>query len=93
MTEEKPQIAFIGLGLMGVGFTKRLIELGYEVTGQDVGPAKLTAASEWGVKPAGSAAEAVQEADIVQICVLETSSVRDIVIGKGGIVETGRAVH
>ena len=91
MTEEKPQIAFIGLGLMGAGFTKRLIELGYEVTGHDVDPAKMTAASEWGVKPAGSAAEAVQEADIVQICVLETSSVRDIVIGKGGIVETGRA--
>jgi len=91
MTDKKPKIAFIGLGLMGAGFTKRLTALGYEVIGYDADPAKVAAAAEWSVEPAGCAAEAAREANIVQICVLETSSVRDIVLGTDSIAETGQA--
>ncbi len=89
--DRKPKIAFIGLGLMGAGFTNRLTALGYEVTGYDADSAKVAAAAGWGVEPADSAALASQGADIVQICVLETSSVRDIVLGKDGVAETGQA--
>ena len=32
------RIGFIGLGLMGTGFTKRLIATGHEVTGYDPDP-------------------------------------------------------
>jgi 3-hydroxyisobutyrate dehydrogenase-like beta-hydroxyacid dehydrogenase len=91
MIAEKPEIAFIGFGLMEAGFTKRLISLGYEVAGHDADPTKVVAAGEWGVEPASSAAEAARESDIVQICILETSSVSDIVLGKGGIAGTGQA--
>ena len=35
MTDAKPRIGFIGLGLMGTGFTTRLLELGYTVTIND----------------------------------------------------------
>ena len=36
MTAQKPRVGFIGLGLMGAGFTTRLIECGYRVHGFDL---------------------------------------------------------
>ena len=89
MATDKPRIAFIGLGLMGAAFTKRLTSLGYEVTGHDIDPAKVEAARGWGVRPAASAAEAAHDADIVQVCVLETEHVRDIALGPHGIADCG----
>ena len=37
----KPTIGFIGLGLMGQAFTKRLVSSGYTVTGFDLDPEKI----------------------------------------------------
>ena len=39
----KKPIGFIGLGLMGQGFTRRLVELGHVVLGFDIDPAKVAA--------------------------------------------------
>ena len=47
MTAAKPRIAFIGLGLMGAGFTKRLTRLGYSVMGFDLEIDRMAAASIW----------------------------------------------
>lgn len=91
MTDQPPRIAFIGLGLMGAAMTRRLTGLGYQVTGFDIDPIKLSAAESWNVQPASNAMEAAQDADIVQICVLETSSVREIVLGAGGVAEVANA--
>ena len=41
MGNSKQKIGFIGLGLMGQGFTKRLVECGYQVTGFDLNPVKM----------------------------------------------------
>ena len=51
------RIGFVGLGLMGTGFTKRLIATGHAVTGYDPDPARMSAAGKNGVKAAVSAAE------------------------------------
>ncbi|TMJ51502.1 MAG: NAD(P)-dependent oxidoreductase, partial [Alphaproteobacteria bacterium] len=58
-------VGFIGLGLMGQGFTRRLAGKGYRVVGFDIDAAKTRAASEWGVTPANSAAEVAQACDII----------------------------
>lgn len=87
MTDDKPAIAFIGLGLMGAAFTRRLIERGYAVTGYDIVAEKVRAAAEQGVRPAASAAEAAAAADIVLICVTATQAVEAAVFGPGGIAE------
>ena len=47
MTAAKPRIAFIGLGLMRAGFTKRLTRLGYSVMGFDLEIDRMAAASIW----------------------------------------------
>ncbi len=53
-------IGFVGLGLMGQGFTQRLAEKGYKVVGFDIDESKVKAAAAWGVQPAKSAAEVAE---------------------------------
>ena len=69
------RIGFIGLGLMGTGFTKRLIATGHEVIGYDPDPARMDEAVKRGVQAASSAAEVAKAADIVLICVINTAAV------------------
>jgi len=87
-------VGFIGLGLMGQGFTRRLAEKGYRVVGFDIDAAKTRAASEWGVTPANSAAEVAQACDIILVSVIDPagikSAVEDVVLGPNGIVAAGR---
>lgn len=78
------RIGFLGLGLMGEGFTRRLIELGHEVAGFDPVDARREAASDWGVRPAASAAEAAADADLVMTCVTTTDHLEGALFGPGG---------
>src|SRR5260370_14680544 len=76
-------VGFIGLGLMGQGFTRRLGEKGYRVVGFDIDAAKTGAASEWGVAPAKSAAEGAQACDIILVSVIDPAS------GKSAVGDVG----
>lgn len=82
-------IGFIGLGLMGQGFTRRLAEKGYGVVGFDIDEAKVRAAAAWGVKPAANAAAVAQACDVVLNCVINTAAVEDAAIGPHGVASTG----
>lgn len=88
---DQAKIGFIGLGNMGVGFTKRLTSQGRSVIGYDIDRAKTQAAEAWGVVPAQSPADVARAADVILICVISTQAVEDVVLGSGGIVEIGRA--
>ncbi|MBN9496567.1 MAG: NAD(P)-dependent oxidoreductase [Alphaproteobacteria bacterium] len=83
----QPAIGFIGLGLMGQGFTRRLAESGFKVTGYDIAAEKVKAAAAHGVAPAASPAAVAAASDIVLVCVTSTNAVREAVFGSGGIVE------
>jgi len=83
-------VGFIGLGLMGQGFTRRLVEKGYRVVGFDIDAAKTGAASDWGVTPAKSAAEVAQACDIILVSVINTAAVEDVALGPSGVVAAGR---
>jgi 3-hydroxyisobutyrate dehydrogenase-like beta-hydroxyacid dehydrogenase len=86
-------IGFIGLGLMGAGFTKRLVGCGHHVLGYDLDPARVAEAQGWGVEPAGSPAEAASRADLVFVCVTTSAAVREVILGlvaAGGL--TGKIV-
>jgi 3-hydroxyisobutyrate dehydrogenase-like beta-hydroxyacid dehydrogenase len=78
-------VGFVGLGLMGEGFTRRLIERGHSVTGFDIDPDKLRASAAWGVKPAESGAQVAQACDVVLICAINTAAVEDVTLGPRGI--------
>src|ERR687897_84556 len=57
MAHRTPDLGFIGLGLMGQAFTKRLVACGHRVTGYDVVADKIARARAHGVRAASSAAE------------------------------------
>jgi 3-hydroxyisobutyrate dehydrogenase-like beta-hydroxyacid dehydrogenase len=79
-------LGFIGLGLMGQGFTQRLMEKGHKVVGFDIDADKTKAAAGWGVAPADSATEVAQSADIAFICVINTAAVEDAALGLHGLI-------
>ena len=88
MGETKQKIGFIGLGLMGQGFTKRLTESGYCVTGFDLDATKVEQASKHGVITASNAAEVAKSSDVVLVCVTSTDGVEKVIFGAGGVAET-----
>ena len=65
---DKGRIGFVGLGLMGQAFTRRLVACGYAVSGYDVVADKVAAAAAQGVRPAASAAEVARACDQVHVC-------------------------
>jgi 3-hydroxyisobutyrate dehydrogenase-like beta-hydroxyacid dehydrogenase len=79
-------VGFVGLGLMGAGFTHRLVEKGHRVVGFDADQSKIRAATAWGVSPANSAAEVADAADIVLVSVINTGAVEDVALGPGGLI-------
>lgn len=78
-------IGFIGLGLMGQGFTRRLVEKGHKVVGFDIDREKTKSAAGWGVMPAASAAEIAQQSDMILTCVINTAAVEDAALGAAGV--------
>jgi len=82
-------IGFIGLGLMGQGFVKRLIATGHEVIGLDVMPEKSAAAVELGAAIAATPAELARTADIIEICVTTPANVAEIIEGPDGLTSAG----
>ena len=88
MGNSKQKIGFIGLGLMGQGFTKRLVECGYQVTGFDLNPVKMEQAKLHGVITTVNAAEVTAKSDVVLICVTSTDDVEKAIFGEGGVAET-----
>ena len=87
----KPNLGFIGLGLMGQALTAHLTDCGYQVTGYDIDQAKVEQAAAHGVKPAASSAEVTQASDIVLMCVISTDAVEEAVFGAAGVAEGGAA--
>ena len=78
-------LGFVGLGLMGQGFTRRLLEKGHSVIGYDIDAGKTKAAAAWGVKPAKSAAEVADSAEIILVSVINTAAVEDVALGSRGL--------
>jgi 3-hydroxyisobutyrate dehydrogenase/2-hydroxy-3-oxopropionate reductase len=79
-------IGFIGLGLMGAGFCKRLIATGRSVVGYDLDPARRAEAEALGAALAASPAEVAERANPICIAVTTTKAVQAVVTGEGGIL-------
>ncbi|HEY0413888.1 MAG TPA: 3-hydroxyisobutyrate dehydrogenase [Allosphingosinicella sp.] len=72
------RIAFIGLGNMGGGMAANLVKAGHEVRAFDLSEAALAKAEANGCSRAGSAAEAVAEAEAVVTMLPAGKHVRDV---------------
>ena len=72
------RIAFIGLGNMGGGMAANLAKAGHEVRAFDLSEAALAKAEERGCRRAGSAAEALTDAEAVVTMLPAGKHVRDV---------------
>ena len=81
------RIAYIGVGLMGLPMTRRLLSLGYPVHVFDIAPTQLALAREAGAEVAANAAEAARGADLVLLNLPTPHAVEAAVFGPEGVAE------
>ena len=84
-------IGFIGLGIMGHPMALNLVKAGYKVTVFNRTRSKAEPLEKSGALVAATPAEAARLADVVMIIVSDTAAVEEVVLGKGGILETLRS--
>jgi 3-hydroxyisobutyrate dehydrogenase len=90
MAEHDVRLGFIGLGLMGLPMTIRLLDAGFAVAAWNRTPEKASPAAERGARIAASPAEVAQASDIVFTCILDTAGMEQVVFGPGGVAEGAR---
>ena len=86
-----PSIGFIGLGIMGQPMALNLVRAGFPVTVFNRTPEKTAPLKEAGAQVAATPAEATAQADFVISIVSDTAAMEEVVMGKGGILETIRS--
>jgi 3-hydroxyisobutyrate dehydrogenase len=84
-------LGFAGIGLMGLPMCRRLLAAGYPLTVWNRNPAKCTPLVEAGARQVATAAELCQHADVVMLCLADTSVVREVVFGPGGIANGAKS--
>ncbi|WP_461635282.1 2-hydroxy-3-oxopropionate reductase [Glutamicibacter soli] len=84
-------VAFIGLGIMGLPMAKNLVNAGFTVTGFNRSQGAIDALVAAGGKGAGSVAEAVKDADVVITMVPDSPDVEAVVSGKDGVFANAKA--
>jgi 3-hydroxyisobutyrate dehydrogenase-like beta-hydroxyacid dehydrogenase len=86
-----PTVGFIGLGKMGRPMTQRLLAAGFQVTVHNRSQGVVEELAREGARPARSAREVAQAADIVLTCLPTPPVVEDIFLADDGVAAGGRA--
>ncbi|PZR44240.1 MAG: 2-hydroxy-3-oxopropionate reductase, partial [Stutzerimonas stutzeri] len=86
-----PTIAFAGIGLMGLPMCRRLLAAGYRLVVWNRSSEKCQPLVELGARAVATPAELCAEADVVLLCLADTAAVREVLFGKGGVAEGGKA--
>eukprot|EP01037_Dinobryon_pediforme_P014070 gene14070-14188_t len=91
-TPQNPKIGFIGLGFMGHGMAKNIVDKGYALT--ILGRSKRTPVEDLvarGAVEVKTAKEVAAQSDIIFLCVTGSREVEDILRGTDGLKEGLRA--
>jgi len=78
----------IGIGDMGSGLAKNLIQNGFPTMGFDLLDERMKSFIDLGGSPAQDAAEVGRHSDVVFIMVMNGEQVNDVVFGEAGLVTT-----
>ena len=87
---EKFRIGYVGIGLMGLPMTRRLLERGHAVTACDIVPARTDQARAAGATVAATPAETARGADLVLLNLPTTDAVGIAVFGEDGVASAIR---
>lgn len=88
----QPQIAFLGLGVMGGPMTANLARNGLSVKAWNRTPNRpgIDIAAAAGATIVPSIAEAVESADAIFTCLGDVPDVEEVILGSGGVAETAK---
>jgi 2-hydroxy-3-oxopropionate reductase len=90
MTDTKPTIAFIGLGIMGGPMAANLVQAGYAVTGYNRSRGKVDTLIEKGGQGADTIADAVRDADVIITIVPDSPDVEAVAGGEDGMLANAK---
>ncbi len=85
------RIGFIGLGIMGRGMTRNLINAGFDLTVWNRTAARMDDLVNMGATAATSPAEVARTCDIIITCVSDTPDVEAVILGDDGVLHGARA--
>jgi 3-hydroxyisobutyrate dehydrogenase-like beta-hydroxyacid dehydrogenase len=86
MSEEIKGVGVIGLGNIGSGIAKNIIEAGYDVTVYNRSPTKMEPFLKMGAKPASSPREAADGVDVILTSLMDDESVESVTTGEDGLL-------
>jgi 3-hydroxyisobutyrate dehydrogenase-like beta-hydroxyacid dehydrogenase len=80
------RIGFVGLGVMGGGVARRLLEAGHELTGYNRTPGKADALVALGMRAAATPREVAERSDVTFSMVTNTKALAAVTEGPDGIL-------
>ena len=89
MTNTKPRVGYVGVGLMGAPMILRLLAAGYEVVVWNRTREKILPVLEAGATEAESPANVASQVDFVFQCLTDAQAVEQVVFGDEGISAAG----
>jgi 3-hydroxyisobutyrate dehydrogenase-like beta-hydroxyacid dehydrogenase len=89
------KVGFVGLGRMGQGMARRLLDAGHDLKVFDQFAAQAAPLTAAGARAAASVAELAAESDVVVTMLVEDTAVTHVALGPGGLCESLRkgAIH
>lgn len=78
-------VGFIGLGRMGQGMARRILEAGHDLLVFDAVPSQTTVLGAAGARATGSIREVCDARDVVVTMLVEDAAVGDVALGAGGL--------
>ena len=80
------RVGFIGLGIMGRGMSRNLLDAGHDLTVWNRTPERAEPLVEAGATLADSPAQVAGRVDVVISCVSDTPDVKEVLLGDAGVV-------
>lgn len=86
LSGKKPRVGVVGLGAMGMGTARVLLERGFEVTGCDVSEKARSTFMRSGGRSVNGPAELAPDCDVVLLVVVNAAQVEQVLFGESGLV-------
>ncbi|OGO18126.1 MAG: hypothetical protein A2Z14_13420 [Chloroflexi bacterium RBG_16_48_8] len=86
MSDEILSVGVIGLGNIGSGIAKNIIEAGYQGTVYNRTPAKMEPFLEMGAKPASSPRQVASTVEVILTSLMDDASVESVTTGEDGLL-------
>jgi 3-hydroxyisobutyrate dehydrogenase len=88
---QREKLGYLGLGMMGLPMSRRLVNAGHELAVWNRSAAKTTALVEAGARLAANPREVAACASIIFMCVTDAAAVEDVVFGPAGLASVAGA--